>query len=79
MKLAYKVKRTITYYELKTDLKSVCGDKKISMRQLARRVGISPAYLTDINRGRRYLTDDMKCRIEMALAGKSERGGDSGS
>lgn len=54
-------------YILCSGLKEACQANGISMRELAKRLGISPAYLCDISRGRRYVSQILKQNIERIL------------
>ena len=40
---------------------------KITQRDFAGRIGVSPAYISDIVRGRRGISSDMALRFEAAL------------
>ncbi len=42
--------------------------KQISLRELSRRLGITAAFLSDIELGRRYPSDQILSRIAMELA-----------
>ena len=42
-------------------------EKDISLREFARRLGISPAFASDVELGRRFPSDDMLARIADVL------------
>lgn len=52
---------------LGTYLRELREGKDISLRELAKHIGCSPAFLSDVELGRRFPTDDMFERIAKAL------------
>lgn len=59
--------KVVRYYTIE-GLKKACDEKGISMREAAKRLGISAAYLCDISHGRRYCSKVMKQKIEKVLS-----------
>ena len=52
---------------LGTHLRMLREEEDVSLRELARKIGCSPAYLSDVELGRRFPTDDMFERIAKSL------------
>ena len=52
---------------LGTHLRELRERKDISLRELAKNIGCSPAFLSDVELGRRFPTDEMFARIAKAL------------
>jgi transcriptional regulator with XRE-family HTH domain len=52
---------------LGTRIRKLREAKDISLREFARRIGISAAFISDIELGRRYPSDDMLLKIAVEL------------
>lgn len=57
---------------LGTHLRDLREQKDISLRELAKSIGCSPAFLSDVELDRRFPTDEMFARIAKALGTSAE-------
>lgn len=71
MKLLYSTVQVISHVRTGAHARILREQARLSLREVARRMRISAAYLSDLERGRRGWSAGLADRYSAALAGRS--------